>query len=81
MAKLNNLTNTERAMEAAAMNETTKKEKAVVKKVTQKEGSKQVFLKKFPIEWHDLIRTMHSGAMSDYVMIAVAEKMRRDGLL
>jgi hypothetical protein len=58
-----------------------KEEKTTFTKVTQKEGSKQVFLKKFPIAWHKLIRTMHSGAMSEYVMVAVAEKMKRDGLL
>ncbi len=79
MAKMNNLENTDIAMESAALNETKTAPKA--KKITQKEGSRQVSLKKFPIEWHDMISSYHPGALSEYILLAVREQMKKDGLL
>lgn len=50
-------------------------------KITQKSGSQHISLKKFPKKWHALIKTIYPGAMSEYIIVAVSEKMKRDGLL
>ncbi len=81
MAKTDRLQSVEKAMEGAALKEeAAKKDTQGVRRITQKEGSKQISLKKFPEEWADRIGRFHAGALSDYILIAVAEKMKRDGI-
>jgi len=78
MAKKDALANIDIAMEGAALIEAG--ETTQTKKVTQKIGNKPMSLKKFPAEWADRIGKYHVGALSDYILIAVAEKMKRDGI-
>jgi len=80
MAKTNNLDSAKKAMNSAAMKEAgTKKVPAC--KVTQTSGNKPIHLKKFPQEWHDLLKADHVDNITEYIMTAVRERMKRDGLI
>lgn len=81
MAKKSLLDSTAAALAGAALNESAGEVKKTSKKVTQKEGSIQVSLKKFPIEWHEQIKDYTPGAVSDYILLAVKAQMVRDGLI
>lgn len=49
------------------------------------EGSSEKGKKKklitIPIEWEKKIRDYHGGTVSAYILIALQERMQRDGLL
>lgn len=79
MARKGIIESTDLAIESAALQESA--EQKVHKPVTQKEGSKAVLLKKFPEEWHDIIRNNYPGAITDYVLQAVMKQMKADGFL
>ncbi|MDX9965903.1 hypothetical protein E0765_09590 [Sulfuricurvum sp. IAE1] len=72
MAKKNFLQNIEKVKSSAAMSE-------------RKEGSSEKGKKKklitIPIEWEKKIRDYHGGTVSAYILIALQERMQRDGLL
>ena len=68
------------ALETVALKESEATEKKETIKITQKDGSKHVYLKKLPLEWANRIQSYHAGALSDYILIAIAEKMKRDGI-
>ncbi len=79
-----NLLSIEAAINNASLKETVKTENTGVKeikKVTQKENSQAITLKKFPKEWHELLIADHVGNISEYILNAVREKMKRDNLL
>ena len=81
MAKTNNLDSTKIAMESAAMKEGSDKLVTKPKEVTQAEGSKHISLKKFPKEWHDILKDNHVNNITEYILSAVRKEMKRDGLL
>lgn len=87
MAKSNNIDSAKIAMNSAAMAE---KEKNKVShdygKLTQKNGTKQVNMKKFPEIWFNILLGLKrkdptAPSVTGYALIAVREKMERDGLL
>ncbi|MCK9372477.1 MAG: hypothetical protein M0P91_04710 [Sulfuricurvum sp.] len=80
MARKGIIESTDLAIESAALQESGEQQK-VHKPVTQKEGSKAVLLKKFPEEWHDIIRNNYPGAITDYVLQAVMKQMKADRFL
>ena len=72
MAKASFLKNIEQVKASAAMNENTKNEKAFNKKKK---------LINIPIEWEDKIKAYHGGTVSAYILIALQERMQKDGLI
>lgn len=82
MARKNILESTEIAIESAALAEANTGEKKVPQKVTQKEGSKVVNLKKFPLEWFEAFqKSGHPGALTDYILTATYKQLKADGIL
>ena len=68
------------------LKEKKRKERGQSKSDTPKDDIKVVYLKKFPKEWHDKIFDLKrhdptAPSVSKYSMIAVKEKMERDGLI
>jgi len=72
MAKASFLKNIEQVKSSAAMNENTKSEKSFTKKKK---------LINIPIEWEDKIKAYHGGTVSAYILIALQERMQKDGLI
>ncbi|MCK9374363.1 MAG: hypothetical protein M0P91_14370 [Sulfuricurvum sp.] len=73
MAKKTFLQNIEKVKSSAAMSE---RESAVK---TEKEKKKKLIT--IPVDWEEKIRDFHGGTVSAYILIALQERMRRDGLL
>jgi hypothetical protein len=73
MAKASFLKNIEKVKSSAAMSE---------QEATQKQGfEKKKKLINIPIEWEEKIRAYHGGTVSAYIIMALQERMQRDGLL
>jgi len=72
MAKASFLKNIEQVKSSAAMNENTKSEKNFTKKKK---------LINIPVEWEDKIKAYHGGTLSAYILIALQERMQKDGLI
>ncbi|MEW5831522.1 MAG: hypothetical protein AB1763_01625 [Campylobacterota bacterium] len=72
MAKKSFLQNIEKVKSSAAMSE---REEA-----TPEKGKKKKLIT-IPIEWEKKIRDYHGGTVSAYILIALQERMQRDGLL
>jgi hypothetical protein len=72
MAKASFLKNIEQVKLSAAMNENTKSEKSFTKKKK---------LISIPVEWEDKIKAYHGGTVSAYILIALQERMQKDGLI
>ncbi|OHD96723.1 MAG: hypothetical protein A3E21_09440 [Sulfurimonas sp. RIFCSPHIGHO2_12_FULL_36_9] len=72
MAKSSFLKNIEKVKSSAAMNENENVKKAFVKKKK---------LINIPIEWEDKIRAYHGGTLNAYILIALQERMQKDGLI
>lgn len=73
MAKKNFLQNIEKVKSSAAMSEREEGHKS------DKEKKKKLIT--IPIEWETKIRELHGGTVSAYILIALQERMQRDGLL
>lgn len=73
MAKKTFLANIEKVKNSAAMSE--KEEE------TKGEKGKKKKLITVPVEWEKKIRDFHGGTVSAYILIALQERMQRDGLL
>ena len=73
MAKKNFLQNIEKVKSSAAMSEREEQNKS------DKEKKKKLIT--IPIEWEVKIRELHGGTVSAYILIALQERMQRDGLL
>lgn len=73
MAKKSFLANIEKVKSSAAMSEREEHGKI------DKEKKKKLIT--IPIEWEDKIRSFHGGTVSAYILIALQERMQRDGLL
>lgn len=73
MAKKSFLQNIEKVKSSAAMSE----------RETAPSGDKEKKKKliTIPVEWEDKIRRFHGGTLSAYILIALQERMQRDGLL
>lgn len=85
------------SIEAAIQNAALKEKESVVKtvetktnnviggkdfvRVTQKEGSQAITLKRFPKSWHDILKENNVFNMSEYILQAVKMQMKRDNLL
>jgi hypothetical protein len=73
MPKASFLKNIEKVKSSAAMSE---------QEATQKQGfEKKKKLINIPIEWEEKIRAYHGGTVSAYIIMALQERMQRDGLL
>jgi hypothetical protein len=73
MAKASFLKNIEKVKSSAAMSE---------QEQTQKQGlQKKKKLINIPVEWEDKIRSYHGGTLNAYIIMALQERMQRDGLL
>lgn len=72
MAKSSFLKNIEKVKSSAAMNENENVKKAFEKKKK---------LINIPIEWEDKIRAYHGGTVNAYILIALQERMQKDGLI
>jgi hypothetical protein len=72
MAKQSFLKNIEKVKSSAAMNEKEKSKKAFEKKKK---------LISIPIEWEDKIKAYHGGTVNAYILIALQERMQKDGLI
>ncbi len=73
MAKASFLKNIEKVKSSAAMSE---------QEQTQKQGlQKKKKLINIPIEWEEKIRAYHGGTINAYIIMALQERMQRDGLL
>lgn len=73
MAKASFLKNIEKVKSSAAMSE---------QEQTQKQGlQKKKKLINIPVEWEDKIRSYHGGTINAYIIMALQERMQRDGLL
>jgi hypothetical protein len=72
MAKASFLKNIEQVKSSAAMNENTKSEKSFTKKKK---------LISIPVEWEDRRKAYHGGTVSAYILIALQERMQKDGLM
>ena len=93
MARNTNIDSARIAVESAALNETVVKTsieivkrkpgrpKAGADEITQTQGSVQISLKKFPAEWQYKIKKYTPTALTDYILLAVREKMAKDGIL
>jgi low affinity Fe/Cu permease len=73
MAKKSFLQNIEKVKSSAAMSE--KEEKL------QGEKEKKKKLITIPTQWEEKIREYHGGTVSAYILIALQERMQRDGLI
>lgn len=73
MAKKSFLQNIEKVKSSAAMSERENSPKS------DKEKKKKLIT--IPVEWEEKIRTYHGGTVSAYILIALQERMQRDGLL
>ena len=73
MAKKSFLQNIEKVKSSAAMSE---KESVV----SEEKGKKKKLIT-IPVEWEEKIRKFHGGTVSAYILIALQERMQRDGLL
>jgi hypothetical protein len=72
MAKKSFLQNIEKVKSSAAMSEREDQVKS------DKEKKKKLIT--IPVEWEDKIRDFHGGTVSAYILIALQERMQRDGL-
>lgn len=72
MAKKSFLKNIEKVKSSAAMNENVKAENNFIKKKK---------LISIPVEWEDKIKAYHGGTVSAYILIALQERMQKDGLI
>ena len=72
MAKQSFLKNIEKVKSSAAMNENVKNEKSFNKKKK---------LINLPVEWEDKIKGYYGGTINSYIMIAIQERMQKDGLI
>ena len=72
MAKKSFLKNIEKVKSSAAMSE---------QENTQKNFEKKKKLISLPVEWEDKIKGFHGGTVSAYILIALQERMQKDGLL
>ena len=72
MAKKSFLKNIEQVKSSAAMSENKKDEKSFNKKKK---------LISIPVEWEDKIKAYHGGTVSAYILIALQERMQKDGLI
>ncbi|HEX5623004.1 MAG TPA: hypothetical protein VFX57_01060 [Sulfuricurvum sp.] len=73
MAKKTFLQNIEKVKSSAAMSERDNSLKS------DKEKMKKLIT--IPVEWEGKIRTFHGGTVSAYILIALQERMQKDGLL
>lgn len=73
MAKKTFLQNIEKVKSSAAMSEREKSLKS------DKEKMKKLIT--IPVEWEAKIRDYHGGTVSAYILIALQERMQKDGLL
>jgi hypothetical protein len=73
MAKKSFLQNIEKVKSSAAMSEREDQVKS------DKEKKKKLIT--VPVEWEDKIRDFHGGTVSAYILIALQERMQKDGLL
>lgn len=72
MAKSSFLKNIEKVKSSAAMSE----------QETKKQGfEKKKKLINIPIEWEEKIRSFHGGTLNAYIIMALQERMQRDGLI
>jgi hypothetical protein len=72
MAKSLFLKNIEKVKSSAAMSE----------QETKKQGfEKKKKLINIPIEWEEKIRAYHGGTVNAYILIALQERMQKDGLI
>lgn len=72
MSKSSFLKNIQQVKSSAAMSENNTNEKAFNKKKK---------LINIPIEWEDKIKAFHGGTVSAYILIALQERMQKDGLI
>ncbi|MBN2896963.1 MAG: hypothetical protein JXK05_13845 [Campylobacterales bacterium] len=72
MAKKEFLKNLEQVKKSAAMTE------QVTKSTKQEKMKKLISL---PVEWDEKIRAFHGGTVNAYILIAIQERMQRDGLI
>ena len=72
MAKKEFLKNIEKIKQSAAMSE----QKPVPKKLEKKKK-----LISIPVEWEEKIKGHYGGTVTAYILIAIQERMQRDGLL
>jgi len=72
MAKESFLKNIEKVKSSAAMNENVKAENNFTKKKK---------LISIPVEWEDKIKAYYGGTVSAYILIALQERMQKDGLI
>ena len=70
MAKKSFLQNIEKIKSSAAMSE---------REETQKGKKKKLIT--IPTQWEEKIRAYHGGTVSAYILIALQERMQRDGLI
>ncbi len=73
MAKKAFLKNMQKVAESAAMSEHSP--------VTQGTLEKKKKLISIPVAWEEKIRAFHGGTVSAYILIALQERMQKDGLL
>jgi hypothetical protein len=73
MAKNSFLKNIEKVKNSAAMSEREERK--------QENKAKKKKLITIPVEWDDTIRKFHGGTVSAYILIALQERMQKDGLL
>lgn len=72
MAKASFLKNIEKVKSSAAMSE----------QETKKLGfEKKKKLINIPIEWEEKIRSFHGGTLNAYIIMALQERMQKDGLI
>ncbi|MDY0133800.1 MAG: hypothetical protein RBR46_02120 [Acholeplasmatales bacterium] len=73
MAKASFLKNIEKVKSSAAMSEQEQQQKFGLEKKKK--------LINIPIEWEEKIRAYHGGTVNAYIIMALQERMQRDGLL
>ena len=73
MAKKEFLKNIEKVKASAAMSEQQQG------KGSPKEKKKKLIT--VPVEWEEKIKAFHGGTVSAYILIALQERMQKDGLL
>lgn len=72
MAKASFLKNIEKVKSSAAMSEQETKKKGLEKKKK---------LINIPVEWEEKIRSFHGSTVNAYILIALQERMQKDGLI
>ncbi|MBE0492667.1 MAG: hypothetical protein AB7D38_12285 [Sulfurimonas sp.] len=72
MAKASFLKNIEKVKSSAAMSEQETKKKGLEKKKK---------LINIPVEWEEKIRSFHGGTLNAYIIMALQERMQKDGLI